>query len=108
MKSHLSTLKNKRNYLMKKLQTVNYFFIRGSISTIKHKCSNKKCLCHSGGEKHPGIYFTSTIDKKTKIVYLGNKKQTIAKNWMENYSKIKSILDRLNEINIQILKFQDF
>ena len=75
MKSNLSNLKSQRNYWMKKLCSFNSFFIRGTISTVKHKCGNKKCLCHSGGDKHPGLYFTSTINKKTKIVYLGNKKQ---------------------------------
>lgn len=106
MNKKLSTLKNKKKRLIEKLHSLNNF-VRGSITTIKHKCSNKNCECHSGGKKHPGIYFSVNINKKTKLIYLGKKKTNKAKKMLSDYKKLKKLLDEIVAVNLDILKLEE-
>ena len=106
MNKKLTSLKTKKLKLIEKLHAIDDF-IRGSITTINHKCSNKNCECHSGGKKHPGIYFSVNINKKTKLIYLGKKKTVIAKKMIANHLKLKKILDEIISVNIDILKSED-
>ena len=103
----LSRLKKKKYYLINKLKNTEDF-IRGSITIIKRKCGNKKCRCQSGGEKHPGIYFSVTLNKKTKLIYLGNKKIDRAKYLLKNHEVLKKLLDDIVFINLEILKLESF
>jgi hypothetical protein len=50
MDKKIASLKKKKEKLITKLHDFENF-IRGSITTIKHKCGNKKCQCYSGGKK---------------------------------------------------------
>ncbi len=106
MNGKLATLKIKKDQLLKNLMEFEDF-IRGSITTIRHKCSNKNCKCHSGGDKHPGIYFSANINKKTKLIYLGEKKVAKAKKLLNNHVKLKKLLDDIVTVNIDILKLEN-
>ena len=99
----LATLKKKKNYLMNKLRNFDDF-IRGSITTIKHKCGNKNCKCHLKGEKHSGLYFSVNIKQKTKLIYLGNKNIDDLNVLLENYNKLKQLLDDIVLVNLEIFK----
>jgi len=106
MNKKIASLKKKKIKLLEKLH--NYEdFIRGSITTIKHKCGNKNCQCYSGGKKHPGIYFSVNINQKTKLIYLGKNKVTKAKKLLANHLKLKKLLDDIITVNIDLLKLED-
>lgn len=99
----LAILKRKKYYLLNKLKNSGHF-IRGSITTIKHKCGNSNCECNfSDAKKHPGIYFSANINGKTKLIYLGEKKKKEAQILLENFKKLS---DDILLINLEILKLQ--
>ena len=64
--------------------------IRGSIST--------------NGVKHRQAYLSLHKDKKTHLIYLGEKRLEAAKQMSENYWRLLAIVEELTTINMALLK----
>ncbi len=97
-------LKRKLYYLMNKIKKVGSV-MRGSIVELKVNCGNKKCRCYKDKKwKHPAYYFSVNMNKKTKLIYLGKNKLPLAKEYNENYLKLKQIIDEITIINMELLK----
>jgi len=80
--------------------------MRGSIVELKMKCGNKKCKCNKDKKyKHPAKYFSANINKKTKLIYLGDKRIDLAKKYNDNYLKLWDIINQMTETNMELLKF---
>ena len=59
-----------------------------------------------GEKKYSGNYFSTSINKKTKLYYLGNEKIKKAKEYHENYLKLKSIIDEMTVVSMELLKLK--
>jgi len=50
--------------------------------------------------------FSTSINKKTKLYYLGNEKIKKTKEYHENYLKLKSIIDEMTVVSMELLKLE--
>jgi hypothetical protein len=106
MQSEKLKLQRKLRNLEEKIKTLGPI-MRGSIVELKLNCGNKKCKCYQDKKfKHPAKYFSVNIDKKTKLIYLGDKKIKIAQKYNDNYLKIWELINQMTLINMELIKIQ--
>jgi len=82
VKRRVTTLRNK----LAKLGPV----MRGSVTVI--------------GTRNKQPYFSMNKEGKTKLIYLGKKRESIAREYLENHKQLKKIVDEMTELNMIILK----
>ena len=56
------------------------------------------------GTKSRRPTYSLNLKGKTRIVYLGEAKEPVAKAWVENYRKLQGVIDEMTLINIEMLK----
>ena len=54
------------------------------------------------GNKQP--YFSLNKNKKTKLIYLGKKREDKAREYSQNYKKLLEIVEEMTIINMTLLK----
>lgn len=52
--------------------------------------------------KHP--YFSLNKDKRTKLIYLGRKREAAAKACSANYQRLLGIIEEMTLVNMELLK----
>jgi len=72
-------IKRKLKVLHNKLATIGPV-MRGTVVLLGSTCGNPRCKC-ARGQKHPQYYFSVNIGKKTKMMYLGEKKRIEAEQY---------------------------
>jgi len=101
----LSALYKERENLCKKLAKFKEI-IRGSVVILRKPCTYPSCKKCKSGEKHPLPYLSQSKNGKTNLIYLPKHLREKAKKWVENYKGAKNIIERLSEVNFEILKKQ--
>ena len=56
------------------------------------------------GTKNKQPYFSLNKNKKTKMIYLGKKREARARECSNNYKKLTGIVEEMTEINMMLLK----
>jgi hypothetical protein len=56
------------------------------------------------GTRNKQPYFSVNKNKKTKLIYLGKKREALAREYVENYRKLQEIVEEMTEINMLLLK----
>ena len=56
------------------------------------------------GTRNKQSYFSLNTNKKTKLIYLGKKRQARAKEYSDNYRKLRAIVEEMTMINMTLLK----
>jgi hypothetical protein len=56
------------------------------------------------GTRNKQPYFSVNMNKKTKLIYLGKKREAQASEYVANYKKMQEIAEKMTEINIILLK----
>ncbi len=56
------------------------------------------------GAKNKQPYFSLNKNKKTKMIYLGKKREAQAREYSMNYKKLIEIVEEMTEINMMVLK----
>ena len=56
------------------------------------------------GMRNKQPYFSLNKDKKTKLIYLGKKRDTRAKEYSANYKKLLEIVEEMTILNMELLK----
>ena len=56
------------------------------------------------GTRNKQSYFSLNKNKKTHLIYLGNKREARAKEYSENYKKLLQIVEEMTLINMALLK----
>jgi len=56
------------------------------------------------GTKNKQPYFSLNMNKKTKMIYLGKKREAIARAYSSNHKKLLKIIDEMTLINMELLK----
>ena len=56
------------------------------------------------GTRNKQSYFSLNTNKKTKLIYLGKKRQPRAKEYSDNYRKLRAIVEEMTMINMTLLK----
>ena len=79
-------------------------FLRGSITSVCSTCNRANCICK--GKPTGRAYRLTYKDKqqKTRTVYISNSQLPEARRMIKNYSKMRNLMDKLFETNIEIFK----
>ena len=56
------------------------------------------------GTRNKQPYFSLNKDKKTKLIYLGKKREARAKEYSTNYKKLLEIVEEMTILNMELLK----
>jgi hypothetical protein len=98
----IGILETRRNAKLKKLAEVGPI-LQGSIAKVGVKCGNPDCKC-ARGEKHTSNILTKKVNGKTKSVYVPADMLEEAKQWTQEYKKVKELMKEISNYNEQILK----
>lgn len=90
-------LKGKLNSLRKQISNIG-IVARGSIVELQMSKGSKY--------KYTASYFSTSINKKTKLYYLGKRKIDKAKEYLHNYLKLKMLIEEMTEVSMQLLKLE--
>jgi len=76
--------------------------LRGSIVIVKRSCGKAGCRCQRG-QKHQSLYVSQSNNGKTRMIYIPHKAEDETRRWVDNYRALKNTLEKISEINIQML-----
>ena len=88
-KQERAQVKRRVRLLQKKLRELGPV-MRGSVVVI--------------GTRNKQAYFSLNKNKKTKLIYLGKKREAKAREYSENYTKLREIVEEMTELNMILLK----
>ena len=88
-KSEIQEFKKRLNTLRKEMAVLGPM-MRGSVVVI--------------GTRNKQPYFSLNKDKKTKLIYLGRKREPTAREYSANYKRMLEIVDEMTLINMELLK----
>jgi len=88
-KRELAKMKRRVKTLQKRLAQLGPV-MRGSVVVI--------------GTRNKQSYFSLNTNKKTKLIYLGKKRQARAKEYSDNYRRLRAIVEEMTMINMILLK----
>jgi hypothetical protein len=77
--------------------------VRGSLVTMKRVCGKPNCHCRKGF-KHKALYLSQRYKGRTRMVYVPQDMEEKAAEYTKNYREIKQILDKISDINIELLR----
>lgn len=99
----MKALLYKKETLLQRI-AYNSNFLRGSITSVCSTCNRANCICT--GRPKGKAYRLTYKDKqqKTRTVYISRAQLSEARRMIKNYSKVRDLLDKLFETNIEILK----
>ena len=88
-KSEIQEFKKRLKTLRKEMAALGPM-MRGSVVVI--------------GTRNKQPYFSLNKDKKTKLIYLGRKREPTAREYSANYKRLLEIVDEMTLINMELLK----
>ena len=56
------------------------------------------------GTRNKQPYFSLNKDKKTRLIYLGRKREAKAREYSENYKRLLAIVEEMTTLNMELLK----
>ena len=85
----LARMKRRMRTLQKKLGELGPV-MRGSVVVI--------------GTRNKQPYFSLNKNKKTRLIYLGKKREATAREYSDNYKKLQEIAEEMTQVNMTLLK----
>jgi hypothetical protein len=99
-------LRQRRQGLAKQLPPVTDI-LRGSLVERYVTCGNPACKCAKGERHGPMWYLTVTLGRgRTTGGIIPAEKAKEVRGWIENYRKLKDHLEKISEINRELLRRQ--
>jgi hypothetical protein len=81
--------------------------LRGSLVERYVTCGNPSCKCAKGERHGPMWYLTVTLGRgRTTGGIIPNDQVDEVRAWIENYRKLKEQLEKISEINRELLRRQ--
>lgn len=77
--------------------------VRGSIVIMERHCGKAGCRCQKGF-KHRSLYISQRHNGRTRMIYVPKRSQADVRRLVNNYRKIKAVMDEVSDVNIQMLK----
>jgi len=101
----MKALLEKKERLLQRI-TDRSEFLRGSITSVCSTCNRAGCICIGRSTGRARAYRLTYKDKqqKTRTVYIPRAQLAEARKMLDNYTKIKELMEKLFETNIAILK----
>lgn len=99
-------LRQRRQGLAQQLPPVTET-LRGSLVERYVTCGNPACKCAKGERHGPVWYLTVTLGRgRTVGGIVPSEKLDQVRSWIENYHKVKDHLEKISEINRELLRRQ--
>jgi len=99
-------LRQRRQGLAKQLPPVTDI-LRGSLVERYVTCGNPACKCAKGERHGPMWYLTVTLGPgRTTGGIIPAEQVEEVRGWIENYHKVKNHLEKISEINRELLRRQ--
>lgn len=97
-------LRQRRQGLAKLLPPITEI-LRGSLLQRYVTCGNPACKCAKGERHGPIWYLTVTLGRgHTTGGIIPEEKAAEVRSWIENYHKLKDQLEKISEINRELLR----
>jgi hypothetical protein len=97
-------LRQRRQGLAKQLPPVTEI-LRGSLVKRYVTCGNPACKCAKGERHGPVWYLTVTLGPgKTTGGIISAEKVAQVRGWVQNYQQVKDHLEKISEINRELLR----
>jgi len=97
-------LRQRRQGLAKQLPPVTDI-LRGSLVERYVTCGNPACKCARGERHGPMWYLTVTLGRGgTTGGIISEEKVAEVRGWIQNYHKLKDHLEKISEINRELLR----
>jgi hypothetical protein len=78
--------------------------LRGSLLERYSTCARKQCRCHQGERHGPRVYVVVTQQGRQRQHYVPRSQLAHARAAVGHYHAILKVLDRLTEINLQLMR----
>ena len=103
----INLLAKEREQLMAELVEIGPF-VAATLVTSHRICGTKTCSCmKEDGPKHKTLTFTWKENRKTKSVYIPKVLHDDAVLWVNNYKKMKAILEKLSDLQLKLIRIRD-
>lgn len=79
--------------------------IKGSLTRNRRRCGKPQCRCMSG-ELHESLAITYKQNRKSFLVHVPEHLQTLAKEAIEDYHKLKKLIEEISLLNLEAFKEQ--
>jgi len=60
------------------------------------------------GTRNKQFYFSLNKDKKTRLIYLGDKKVDRARKYSDNYKMLLELIEEMTILNMKLIKGEEF
>ncbi len=77
--------------------------MRGTVVELLTTCGSPRCRC-ARGEKHKKLYFSVSVNRKTRLIYLGEERAELARAYADNYKIMTELIDEMTLINMDLLR----
>jgi hypothetical protein len=99
-------LRQRRQGLAKLIQPIGEI-LRGSLVERYVTCGNPSCKCARGERHGPVWYLTVTLGRgRTTGSIIAKENLPQVRGWIENYHTLKDHLEKISEINRELLRRQ--
>jgi hypothetical protein len=99
-------LRERRKGLAQQLPPVTEI-LRGSLLERYVTCGNPSCKCAKGERHGPSWYLTVTLGPgRTTGAIIAEEQVAEVRGWIENYHKLKDQIEKISEINRELLRRQ--
>lgn len=100
-------LRNRRDGLAKFLPPLLAEVMRGSLMERYLTCGNPHCKCARGERHGPVWYLSVTLDQSHRTGSTVPPEQVEqVRRWIENYHQVKDRLEKISDINRELLRRQ--
>jgi len=81
---------------------------RGKIATVRAQMTKIGPVMRGSvvviGTRNKQPYFSLNKDKKTHLIYLGRRREGLAREYSENYQKLLNLIEKMTILNMKLLK----
>ena len=93
---------------MKKMDAKELTKIKRRVKTLQNQLGKLGPLMRGSvvviGTRNKQPYFSLNKNKKTRLIYLGKKREDKAREYSQNYKKLLEIVEEMTTINMELLK----
>ena len=84
-----------------------YEIVRGSLVTRYRRCGKPTCHCATGEGHGPAHYLSVTLKPgKTEQILLSEEMVPVARQFLENYNRWWTALEKVSEVNRRLLRMR--
>jgi hypothetical protein len=77
--------------------------VRGTLTVREKSCGKPTCHC-ARGEKHRAPYLSASEEGKLRQLFIPLELEDKARGWVENYQRIRQLLEELSQLHWDKLK----